>query len=216
MRWTSRITSGAVMPSPRSSTSIGSCSSFRSRMLRPNVLKALISAPPEMFQMSRPSFFSTLPTIPGRQTTTSRISFLGTRSPLVEPDSADRQRVLLFELRIRAGNEIVVRLLVIRHSRPDRLVEGRVVAFPCAFVPHLQELFCETPIAEAVERELVVLASGDQHHRRADVGCRLARARARLLDVVVELLVVAVGRDHLVPRQGTVAGRLRSRSVGRG
>ena len=50
-------------------------------MLRPNVRNALSSAPPEMFQTSSPSFLRTLPMIPGRQTTMSRISFLGTRPP---------------------------------------------------------------------------------------------------------------------------------------
>ena len=42
---------------------------------------ALSSAPPEMFQTSRRPSCRTLPVIPGRQTTMSRIAFLGTRPP---------------------------------------------------------------------------------------------------------------------------------------
>jgi hypothetical protein len=63
---------------PRSSTSAGSPSSFRSRMLPPSVASAEKSAPPEMFQMSRPSLWSTLALIPGSQTKTAHIAFLGT------------------------------------------------------------------------------------------------------------------------------------------
>ncbi len=52
-------------------------------MLRPSVVSALMSAPPEMFQTSRPSFCRTLPVIPGMQTITSRIAFLGTAALLL-------------------------------------------------------------------------------------------------------------------------------------
>ena len=68
IRWTSRITSCAVIAVAESSTSAGSSSSFRSLMLLAERRSALKSAPPEMFQMSRPSFCRTLPVIPGMQT----------------------------------------------------------------------------------------------------------------------------------------------------
>jgi hypothetical protein len=76
IRWTSRITDVALIPS-MSSTSTGSSSSFMSFRLPPSERKAFHTAPPEMFQTSLPSLRRTLPVMPGMQTTTSRIRYLG-------------------------------------------------------------------------------------------------------------------------------------------
>src|ERR671915_21101 len=88
--------------------------------------------------------------IPGMQTTTSRITFLGTSGP-PPPGLADREGVLFLERGVRRADRIVVRLLGVGHSGPDRLVELRVAPLPRTLVPHREKLFGEAAVAEAVE-----------------------------------------------------------------
>src|SRR5262245_24144274 len=87
MRWISGITLGAVTPSPRSSTSDGSSVSRRSLMSCPRVSRAFMAAPVDGAHTSCPSFWSTLPVIPGSSTITSFISLRGivTSSALSPP-----------------------------------------------------------------------------------------------------------------------------------
>src|SRR5688500_3554917 len=51
-------------------------------MLRPKLTRARNAAPGEAAQTSLPSFWSTLPVMPGRSTTTSVIGLLGMSPPL--------------------------------------------------------------------------------------------------------------------------------------
>src|SRR5262245_29662803 len=79
------------------------------------------------------------------------------------------ERLLLGERR-RGPEREEIRGLRRRHAGFDCGVEFRIRPLVSAAVPHLQELFGEGAVMCAVHRGLVVLAAGNQNHRRATGG----------------------------------------------
>src|SRR5215208_8427695 len=98
-------------------------------------------------------------------------------------DRRSLQRILGFEPRCRVADVHQVRLLLLRHLRDDRLVEARVGALPAALVPDAEQRLREEPVADAVHRELVVLAPRDEQYAGAHV--RVRRAGDGLLNRVI-------------------------------
>src|SRR5918992_4300690 len=157
----SRMTLVATTPSPRSSTSCGSSSSARSFTFCPRLRSARSTDPPVTFQTSLPSFWRTLPVMPGSTTTTSRMAFFAIAS--------DGQRCLPPEPRNTGARAEEIGALGRRHLGADRLPEHPVAPFPLAVVPDSEQRLSEEPVTVSVERELVVLAPRDENDARADV-----------------------------------------------